>query len=826
MPAPRKKEKENAMKKLMTMLLATSAMLGTSEKGRKAKGRGNRITPVFSKAVMCGRRLVHGAIVLCVLIFCPLLLCADDIVYYGHIGNAHSLVENDDYLGEILYRLSDDGTQRATVSTPWGNYELLEVVSSSGDVRSGSGLYNCVMRTTAGDELHIELNLDAAWDDDLGITRNTYFMEKSTGIKYLSCNGQRNRFAEGGPALDVLMKSTGVYYLAIDRSEDDPEWEGHDLYQISSSSSADLVLSIFDSGKAKLQGSIDGYYISSETICCVAYDSRWGSRIWVDFVQVIAPGKVAYFEACISQYGDRKCLWPWIDFINVSAFSNSYGPFAPGEKVTLNLGLAGYTAKKLPSGLKLDKKTGAVTGSPKKPGTYEVTFTKKGGETLTATFIVGPMPTISIAMEGDVEKCKVTGASKPGKGYLVGKKVGIAAKAPKGTAFAGWFKNDEPWPSASEYLNSKLKYEMTAESLSLVARFEKEKMSVACPSFTGTLAIGEEVRILIEVVTQSGVKSVKGSKLPSGLKVKKIGDMWAIVGNPKKKGAFAATIKVTAKSGAVEELLIGMTVTDKGAIVLPDWAVGSFYGWEQWIEDGDSPSNLDMDIQGFTVGRSGWLSELHGTEEDGNTWSEAYPSDYLPQKLGEEEYEWGIPSSEKPVSANVCLRKSLVVSKFLYADVEVGKATLDAYFSRRGKPNATQYAEFIQDPWALPVIPRHLPAFDSVDNVLVLNMTSYYGSITARLTFGERGKVSVSWSGPGILATTTETRLMPYDYDDNEDVCHALLPIFGGNAVKYGFSVILDMAIPNPDSARASAIGFSVKARSWQIGYVEGEEGE
>ena len=501
----------------------------------------------------------------------------------------------------------------------------------------------------------------------------------------------------------------------------------------------------------------------------------------------------------------------------------SYGPLVPGEKVVLDMGLAGYTAKKLPSGLKLDKKTGAVTGSPKKPGTYEVTFTKKGAETLSATFIVGPMPTISIAMEGDIEKCKVTGASKPGKGYLAGKKVNIAAKAPKGTAFAGWYKGGEPWPSEMEYLSAKQKYVMTAESLSLVARFEKEKMSVTCPGFAGTLATGVEVVVPIEIITQSGIKSVKGSKLPSGLKVKKIGDMWAIVGKPKKKGSFATTIKVTAKSGAIEELQIAMIVDDAAPLALPEWAVGTFYGWEQWIEDGHSLSNLDMDIQGFMVGRSGWLSEFHGTEEDGNTWSEAYPSDYLPQKLGEEEYEWGIPSSEKPVSANVCLRKSLVVSKFLYADVEVGKATLDAYFSPRGEPNATQYAEFIQDPWSLPVIPRHLPAFDSMDNVLVLNVTSYYGPITARLTFGERGKVSVSWSGSGISATTTETRLMPYGYDDGEDVCHATLPIFGGRAVKYGFSMILDMTIPKPDSANASAIGLSVKARSWQMWYVEGE---
>ena len=288
--------------------------------------------------------------------------------------------------------------------------------------------------------------------------------------------------------------------------------------------------------------------------------------------------------------------------------------------------------------------------------------------------------------------------------------------------------------------------------------------------------------------------------------------------------AAASNIKVA--SVRIESILVdfahgGPYEIDVGD--LPDWTVGSFYGWEQWIEDGDSPSNLDMDIQGFTVGRSGWLSEFHGTEDSGNTWSEAYPSDYLPQKLGEEEYEWGIPSSEKPVSANVCLRKSLVVSKFLYADVEVGKATLDAYFSPRGEPNATQYAEFIQDPWSLPVIPRHLPAFDSMDNVLVLNVTSYYGPITARLTFGERGKVSVSWSGSGISATTTETRLMPYGYDDGEDVCHATLPIFGGRAVKYGFSMILDMTIPKPDSANASAIGCSVKARSWQMWYVEGE---
>ena len=247
--------------------------------------------------------------------------------------------------------------------------------------------------------------------------------------------------------------------------------------------------------------------------------------------------------------------------ICVHAIDGIYGPFVPGAAVELDLGLVGYTAKKLPSGLKLDKKTGIVKGKAKKPGEYQVTFTKKGAETLAAKFIVGPMPTITITMEGDTEKCKVTGASKPGKGYLVGKKVSLSAKGPKGTAFTGWFKDGAPWPNEDEYLEAKQKHVMTEENLSLVARFEKEKMSVSCDGLS-ELVVGEEVSIPIAIETQSGVKSVKGSKLPSGLKVKKdkVTGNWFVTGKPKKKGTWNAAIKVTAKSGAVEQLSVVVTV--------------------------------------------------------------------------------------------------------------------------------------------------------------------------------------------------------------------------------------------------------------------------
>ena len=252
-----------------------------------------------------------------------------------------------------------------------------------------------------------------------------------------------------------------------------------------------------------------------------------------------------------------------------------YGPFVPGEKVALTIpALVGYAAKGLPSGLKLDKKTGEIAGAAKKPtGVAGVTvaFTKKNEPTLTAQFVVGPMPTINVTLEGDTEKCKVKGAGS----WLVGKKVSLSATAPKGTAFVGWFKDGEPWPSVEESKKTKLSYVMTKESVSLVATFDKEKMRVACPalasaSFTVGVA-GAAAGIPIEIETQSGVKSVAVSKLPSGMKYdKKTG---LIVGAPTKAGTFNVTIKVTAKSGAVEAITVPIIVA-----ALPDWATGTFGG--------------------------------------------------------------------------------------------------------------------------------------------------------------------------------------------------------------------------------------------------------
>ena len=247
----------------------------------------------------------------------------------------------------------------------------------------------------------------------------------------------------------------------------------------------------------------------------------------------------------------------------------------PGEKVEIDTGLIGYTAKGLPSGLKYNKTTGMITGAAKKPTAVEgvtVKFTKSGAADEEVTIVVGPMPTIGVVLEGDTDGCKVTGAGA----YLVGKKVTLKVTTKKGTAFVGFFKDGEPWPNEADSKKTSLAYMMGKEDVSLVAKFEKEKMSVgcvglSCRSFTAGVA-GSSEGIPLEIETQSGIKSVKVEKLPAGMKYdakKKV-----ITGAPTKAGDNTVMITVTAVSGAVEKKEIVVPVA-----AMPETAIGTFNGF-------------------------------------------------------------------------------------------------------------------------------------------------------------------------------------------------------------------------------------------------------
>ena len=164
----------------------------------------------------------------------------------------------------------------------------------------------------------------------------------------------------------------------------------------------------------------------------------------------------------------------------------------------------------------------------------------------------------------------VTGA----KAYLAGKKVSLSASAPKGTAFLGWFDDEALVSSASKY-----SFTMPANDVALTAKFEKEKMSVACAGLsTGDFCVGVAGGadgIPLEISTQSGVKSVKATKLPTGMKLvkdKATGE-WSITGSPTKAGTYNVVLTVTAVSGATESVTIPVTVE-----ALPAWVCGTFGG--------------------------------------------------------------------------------------------------------------------------------------------------------------------------------------------------------------------------------------------------------
>ena len=254
----------------------------------------------------------------------------------------------------------------------------------------------------------------------------------------------------------------------------------------------------------------------------------------------------------------------------------------PGEKVTIDTGLVGYTVSGLPKGLSYSKTSGKITGSASKPTAAEgvvVKFTKKGFETEELTIVVTAIPKVMVGMEGvnspgDTDGCKVTGAGA----YLVGKKVTLKATVPKGTVFMGWFDDEGVVATQATY-----SFTMGKEDVALVAKFKKEVMSVGCETLSPKESfpagvLGAEGGIKLDISTESGVKSVKVDKLPSGMKYDaKTG---RITGAPTKAGDNTVIITVTAKSGAVAKKEIEVKVA-----AMPVMAVGTFSGFVSVGED-------------------------------------------------------------------------------------------------------------------------------------------------------------------------------------------------------------------------------------------------
>jgi hypothetical protein len=186
--------------------------------------------------------------------------------------------------------------------------------------------------------------------------------------------------------------------------------------------------------------------------------------------------------------------------------------------------------------LKLNAKTGDITATFKKSGTYEAVLFKPGATLKVIHIKVGDMPKLTIKMEGADTGCSVKGAGS----YLMGKKVSISAKASKEKIFVGFYENGKLITDAMKY-----SFVMGRENRTLTAKFKEEVITINTSALTSkTWKVGETVNVTIPVTAESGVKSVK-AKLPTGLKLAKTKDgKWQVTGSPKKADNYTVTFTV------------------------------------------------------------------------------------------------------------------------------------------------------------------------------------------------------------------------------------------------------------------------------------------
>lgn len=322
---------------------------------------------------------------------------------------------------------------------------------------------------------------------------------------------------------------------------------------------------------------------------------------------------------------------------------DSYGPFIPGSPVDLTLACAvGWTVSGLPAGLKLDKVTGRITGTPTKPGPSTVYFKtsikdpatgKAVAHTATATFIVDELRKLVLQVEG-TGTGKATGAGS----YVANKKVTVKATADSKndaktgavkSVFMGWFDGETLLSKSASY-----SYVMTeAPEQTLTASFvtaeedaasigltvdDMELSAIEPAVWTNMCGVAVQWPIGASALSET---TVKAAGLPAGLKLvqDKTTKAYAISGTPTAASKLAAD-KVTRIPSQAK-----ITVTTAGKsskvftiemLILPleTWAQGTFTGYAANVS-GDGTTN-GVGVASMTVSAAGKISgkfALYGT---------------------------------------------------------------------------------------------------------------------------------------------------------------------------------------------------------------------
>ena len=176
------------------------------------------------------------------------------------------------------------------------------------------------------------------------------------------------------------------------------------------------------------------------------------------------------------------------------------------------------------------------------------------------------------------------GTASGGGNYGAGATATLKAKAKKGYAFAGWFK-DKSYktalnPADYDNRNPTVKYVVPDADTTVYAKFISKpaaKKSLKFSSATKKLATtpkkvqtGKSLSLALGISSATLVK-VTAKGLPKGLSINsKTGK---ITGTPTKPGTYTVTVTVTDAAGNK------ITQKVKITVALPSWAKGTFYGY-------------------------------------------------------------------------------------------------------------------------------------------------------------------------------------------------------------------------------------------------------
>ena len=293
----------------------------------------------------------------------------------------------------------------------------------------------------------------------------------------------------------------------------------------------------------------------------------------------------------------------------------------------------------LPAGLKFDKKTGVIAGTPTKPGKATVTLTGANKAKTVRNVVVadGGMYalTLKTASHGGGG---AAGTASGGGVYAVGKKVTLKATPAKGSVFVGW----EDGSGSVLSQSASYAYVTTDGYVTLTAVFAtvaEDAASIAL-SIDGATCLPEEVPSRtnwcgvavgwpVEVDALS-LPTVKAAGLPSGVKL--VQDK--ATGAYSLSGAPTAASKADKATGLLKPSRVKLTVTTAGKssktyefdwtiLPLPDWAVGTFDGAMYEEVEGSTGGIIGL-VQGMTVAANGKISGK--LVEGAHTWTLSAPA--------------------------------------------------------------------------------------------------------------------------------------------------------------------------------------------------------